>query len=73
MTELSAHVPETRWEDGEFLLSRAVPDGEPLPVLAAMPLTTPPSPGSHCAVATRFQAAGRARPYLGGSAPEARD
>ena len=43
MTELSAHVPETQWEDGEFLLSRAVPDGEPLPVLAAMPLTTPPS------------------------------
>src|SRR5208283_2841790 len=43
MTELSAHVPETQWEDGEFLLSRAVPDGEPLPVLTAMPLTTPPS------------------------------
>ena len=46
MTELSAHVPETRWEDGEFLLSRAVPDGEPLPVLAAVPLTTPPSPAA---------------------------
>ena len=43
MTELSAHVPETRWEDGEFLLSRAVPDGDPLPVIAAVPLTTPPS------------------------------
>jgi PAS domain S-box-containing protein len=46
MTELSAHVPETRWEDGEFLLSRAVPDGDPLPVLAAVPLTTPPSPAA---------------------------
>ena len=46
MTELSAHVPETRWEDGEFLLSRAVPDGETLPVLAAVPLTAPPSPGA---------------------------
>ncbi len=45
MTELSAHVPETRWEDGEFLLSRAVSD-EPLPVLAAVPLTTPPSHGA---------------------------
>ena len=46
MTELSAHVPEIRWEDGEFLLSRAVSDGEPLPVLAAVPLTSPPSPGA---------------------------
>src|ERR1700689_893667 len=47
MTELlSAHVPETRWEDGEFLLSRAVPDGDPLPVLAAVPLTSPPSPAA---------------------------
>ncbi len=46
MTELSAHVPETRWEDGEFLLFRAVSDGEPLPVLAAVPLTTPPSLGA---------------------------
>jgi PAS domain S-box-containing protein len=46
MTELSAHVPESQWEDGEFLLSRAAPDGEPLPVLAAIPLTTPPSPAA---------------------------
>ena len=46
MTELSAHVPEIRWEDGELLLSRAVSDGEPLPVLAAVPLTSPPSPGA---------------------------
>ena len=46
MTELSAHGPETWWEDGEFLLSRAAPDGEPLPVLAAVPLTAPPSPAA---------------------------
>ena len=46
MTELSAHVPEIRWEDGEFVLSRAVPDGESLSVLAAMPLTSPASPGA---------------------------
>ena len=46
MTELSAHGPETWWEDGEFLLSRGAPDGEPLPVLAAVPLTAPPSPAA---------------------------
>ena len=46
MTELSAHVPETLWEDGEFVLSRAVPDGEPSSILAATPLTTPPSPAA---------------------------
>jgi serine/threonine protein kinase len=46
MTELSAHVPESQWEDGEFLLSRAVPDGEASPVLAAIPLTMPPSPAA---------------------------
>jgi hypothetical protein len=46
MAELSAHGPETLWEDGELRLSRAVPDGEPLPVLAAVPLTAPPSSGA---------------------------
>ena len=46
MTELSAHVPESQWEDGEFLLSRAVPDGEASTVLAAIPLTMPPSPAA---------------------------
>ena len=46
MTELSAHVPETLWEDGEFVLSRAVPDGEQSSILAATPLTTPPSPAA---------------------------
>src|SRR5579863_1009104 len=46
MTELSAHVPETLWEDGEFVLSRAAPDGEQSSILAATPLTTPPSPAA---------------------------
>ena len=46
MTELAAHEPEILWEDGEFVLSRAVPDGESLSVLSAMPLTNPPSPGA---------------------------
>ena len=55
MTELSAHVPEIRWEDGEFLLSRAVSDGEPLPVLAAVPLTSPPSPGAIARLQHAFQ------------------
>jgi serine/threonine protein kinase len=43
MTELSVHAPEILWEDGDLLLYRAVPDGEALPVLAAMPSTAPPS------------------------------
>jgi hypothetical protein len=43
MTELSVHAPEIWREDGELVLCRGVPDGEPLPVLAAMPLTAPPS------------------------------
>ena len=43
MTELSVHAPEILWEDGELLLYRAISDGEALPVLAAMPLTAPPS------------------------------
>ena len=31
------------WEDGEFVLSRGVCDGEPLPLLVAMPSTAQPS------------------------------
>jgi hypothetical protein len=46
MTEWAAHGPEILWEDGEFVLSRAVPDGESLSVLSAMPLTNPASPGA---------------------------
>src|SRR5271154_1782964 len=42
MAELSVHAPGI-WEDGEFVLCRSMPDGEPLPVLAATPLTAPPS------------------------------
>ena len=43
MTELSEHAPEIWWEDGELVLCRSMPDGEPLAVLTAMPLTSPPS------------------------------
>jgi PAS domain S-box-containing protein len=43
MTELSEHAPEIWWEDGELALCRSMPDGEPLAVLTAMPLTSPPS------------------------------
>jgi PAS domain S-box-containing protein len=46
MTEASVYVPEILWEDGEYALSRGVPEGEPLPVLAATPLTAPPSSGA---------------------------
>ena len=42
MAELSVHAPGI-WEDGELVLCRSMPDGEPLPVLAATPLTAPPS------------------------------
>ena len=62
MTELSAHVPEIRREDGEFLLSRAVPDGEPLPVLATVPLTTPPSPGAIARLQHAFELRGELDP-----------
>ena len=46
MTEASVDMPEILWEDGEYALSRRMPDGEPLPVLAATPLTAPASPGA---------------------------
>ena len=62
MTELSAHVPETRWEDGEFLLSRAVPDGDPLPVIAAVPLTTPPSSAAIARLRHAFELRGELDP-----------
>ena len=53
MTELSAHVPETRWEDGEFLLSRGVPDGEPSPS-SPLAFNRPAVARNHCALATRL-------------------
>ena len=44
MTASSGHALETLWEDGEFVLSRGVWDGEGLPLLAAMPSSAQPSP-----------------------------
>ena len=44
MTTSSEHAPETLWEDGEFVLSRGVWDGERFPLLAAMPSSAQPSP-----------------------------
>jgi serine/threonine protein kinase len=38
------HPAETLWEDGEFVLSRGVCDGEPLPLLFVMPSSAQPSP-----------------------------
>ena len=40
----SGHALETLWEDGEFVLSRGVSDGEPLPVLSAAPSSAQPWP-----------------------------
>jgi PAS domain S-box-containing protein len=60
MTEWAAHGPEILWEDGEFVLSRAVPDGESLSVLSAMPLINPASPGA----TTRLQHALKLRDEL---------
>jgi predicted ATPase len=44
VTASSGHAPETLWEDGELVLSRGVWDGEPFPLLAAMPSSAQPSP-----------------------------
>ena len=46
MTEPSGYVLETLWEDGEFVLSRGVRDGEPSPLLVVAPASAQPSPGS---------------------------
>src|SRR3984957_770252 len=43
VTASSGDVPEILWEDGELVLSRGVPDGEPLPLLVAMPSSAQPS------------------------------
>jgi len=40
----SEHVPQTLWGDGELILSRGVQDGEPFPLLVAMPSSLQPSP-----------------------------
>jgi hypothetical protein len=44
VTASSGHALEILWEDGEFVLSRGVWDGEALPLLAAMPSSAQPSP-----------------------------
>jgi PAS domain S-box-containing protein len=44
VTTSSEHVPETLWEDGELILSRRERDGEPFPLLVAMPSSAQPSP-----------------------------
>src|SRR3954471_24656287 len=46
MTEPSGYVLETLWEDGEFVLSRGVREGEPSPLLVVAPASAQPSPGS---------------------------
>jgi PAS domain S-box-containing protein len=40
----SGHALEILWEDGDFVLSRGVWDGEGFPLLAAMPSSAQPSP-----------------------------
>jgi serine/threonine protein kinase len=44
MTELARYVLETLWEDGEFVLSRAVRDDEACPLLAVAPASAQPAP-----------------------------
>ena len=46
MTASPGQAPQTLWEDGEFVLSRGVWDGEPFPLLAAMPSSAQPSAGT---------------------------
>jgi hypothetical protein len=46
MTGPSRYLLETLWEDGEFVLSRGVREGEPSPVLVLAPASAQPAPGS---------------------------
>src|SRR5262249_43155582 len=46
MTELSPSVLEPLWEDGEFILSRGVRDGDRSPILMETPALAQPAPGS---------------------------
>src|SRR6266446_438896 len=46
MTELAHSVLEPLWEDGEFILSRGVRDGERSPLLLETPALAQPAPGS---------------------------
>ena len=45
MTEISGYVFEPLWEDGEFLLSRGVWDGERSPLLMLSPVLAQPAAG----------------------------
>jgi serine/threonine protein kinase len=45
MIDLSRYELETLWEDGEFVLSRCMPDGEP-PLLVVASALAQPAPGS---------------------------
>ena len=44
MTASYGHAPETLWEDGEFVLSRGVWDGDASPLLAITPSSSQPLP-----------------------------
>ena len=46
MTEPSGYALETLWEDGEFVLSRGVREGELAPLLVVAPASAQPAPGS---------------------------
>jgi PAS domain S-box-containing protein len=46
VTTSLGHAPETLWDDGEFVLCRGAWDGESRPLLAAMPSSAQPSPGT---------------------------
>ena len=71
MTEPSGYALEAVWEDGEFVLSRGVREGEPSPLLVMAPASARPAPGSLARLEHAFVAAGRAGPRLVGSALEA--
>jgi hypothetical protein len=44
MTQLSRHLLETLWEDGDFVLSRCTLAEEPAPVLLLAPASERPAP-----------------------------
>jgi hypothetical protein len=46
VTELSRYVLETLWEDGEFVMSRSVRDGDLSPLLVVAPSSAQPASGS---------------------------
>jgi hypothetical protein len=70
MTEPSRYLLETLWEDGEFVLSRGVQDGETSRLLVVAPASAQPAPGSvarleHAyALRDELDPAWAARPFL---------